>query len=166
MGGTLVFIKCNSLFNRLAVALKLLDAALVLLAFGDMEIVIAGATQKPNSVYTDAGVRITIDIVDVVFVALSSLLLVIWNTGYQYNKINMLDNCRRAMSALWRGNQVSASGRLGEVANGRIGAFQLANCGFGGQPGSEKCDWLDWVGSWLTFLMKAGICRHQRLSAR
>lgn len=66
---------------------------------------------RPNSVYTDAGVRITIDIVDVVFVALSSLLLVIWNTGYQYNKINMLDNCRRAMSALWRGNQVSASGR-------------------------------------------------------
>ena len=41
---------------------------------------------------------------------------------------------------------MSAPGRLGEVANGRIGAFQLANCGFGGQPGSEKCDWLDWVG--------------------
>ena len=66
---------------------------------------------RPNSVYTDAGVRITIDIVDVVFVALSSLLLVIWNTGYQYNKINMLDNCRRAMSALGLGNQVSACGR-------------------------------------------------------
>ena len=76
MGGTLVFIKCNSLFNRLAVALKLLDAALVLLAFGDMEIVIAGATQKPNSVYTDAWVRITIDIVDVGLAAQIGLLSV------------------------------------------------------------------------------------------
>ena len=47
---------------------------------------------RPNSVYTDAGVRITIDIVDVVFVALSALLLVIWNTGYQYNNFNMPDH--------------------------------------------------------------------------
>ncbi|GAB4056967.1 hypothetical protein GCM10028811_01810 [Uliginosibacterium sediminicola] len=48
MGGTFVSIKCNSLLNRFAIALKLLDATLVLLAFGDVKIVIAGATLKSN----------------------------------------------------------------------------------------------------------------------
>ncbi len=62
-----------------------------------------------NSVYTDAGGRITIGIVDAGFVALSSLFSVTWNIGYQYNNINMPDNCNRAMSALRMGNQVSAS---------------------------------------------------------
>jgi len=51
-----------------------------------------------NSVYTDAGVRITIDIFDAGFVALSPLLSVTWNIGCQYNNINMPDNCNRAMS--------------------------------------------------------------------
>lgn len=66
---------------------------------------------RPNSVYTDAGVRITIDIDDAVCVALSSLLSVTWNIGCQYNNFNMPDTCRRAMSALGLGNQVSACGR-------------------------------------------------------
>jgi hypothetical protein len=46
----------------------------------------------PNSVYTDAWVRITIDIADAGFVALSALLSVTWNIGCQYNNINMPDN--------------------------------------------------------------------------
>lgn len=48
MGGALVSIRCTSLRDRIAVALKLLDSALVLLSFGEVEIVIVGASVKPN----------------------------------------------------------------------------------------------------------------------
>ena len=53
-----------------------------------------------NSVYTDTEVRITIDIPDAGFIALTPLFSVTWNIGCQYNNFNMADNCRKAMSAL------------------------------------------------------------------
>jgi len=49
-------------------------------------------TKIPNSVYTDAGGRITIDIVGALCVALSPLISVTWNIGCQYNNFNMPDN--------------------------------------------------------------------------
>lgn len=64
-----------------------------------------------NSVYTDTGVRITIDIVDALFVALSPLFSVIYNISCRYNNINMPGNSRRSMSALGRGSQLSGCGR-------------------------------------------------------
>jgi hypothetical protein len=67
---------------------------------------------RPNSVYTDAWVRVAIDIADAVYFALSILISVTWNIGYQYNNINMPDNRPEAMSALGRGNQVSGCGRM------------------------------------------------------
>ena len=46
---------------------------------------------RPNSVYTDAGVRITIDIDDTGYSFLSSLFSVTWIFGCQYNNSNMPD---------------------------------------------------------------------------
>lgn len=81
---------------------------------------------EPNSVYTDARVRITIDIADAGYIALSTLLSVTWNIGCQYNNINMPDNCPRAMSALGRGNQVSACGRTrSDVLREGIAAYPV-----------------------------------------
>ena len=45
----------------------------------------------PNSVYTDTGVRITIDIDDAGYSSLSSLFSVTWIFGCQYNNSNMPD---------------------------------------------------------------------------
>lgn len=50
------------------------------------------------------GGRITIDIVDAGYVALTPWFLVIWNVGCQYDNFNMPDNCRWAMSTLGRGH--------------------------------------------------------------
>ena len=47
MGGALISIRSQSL-SRFRVCLKLLDAALVLMIFGEVEIVIDGASVKPN----------------------------------------------------------------------------------------------------------------------
>lgn len=46
---------------------------------------------RPNSVYTDTGVRITIDIVDAENAALSSYRSVTWDIGCQYNNSSMPD---------------------------------------------------------------------------
>lgn len=43
----------------------------------------------PNSVYTDTGVRITIDIADAENSALSSYHSVTWDIGCQYNNSDM-----------------------------------------------------------------------------
>ncbi|AXS80627.1 hypothetical protein [Dechloromonas sp. HYN0024] len=76
-----------------------------------------------NSVYTDAWVRITIDIAEAGYVAPSTLLSVTWYIGCQYNNINMPDNCPRAMSALGRGNQVSVCGRIEPDEVGKLMEF-------------------------------------------
>ena len=46
-----------------------------------------------NSIYTDTWARITIDIIDTGFAALSPLFSVIWNIHCQYNNFNMPNNC-------------------------------------------------------------------------
>ena len=45
-----------------------------------------------KSVYTDAGMRMTIDVVHAVLTVMNPLLSVTWNVGCQYNNINMPDN--------------------------------------------------------------------------
>lgn len=45
----------------------------------------------PNSVYTDTGVRIAIDIADAENAARSSCHSVIWDIGCQYSNSNMPD---------------------------------------------------------------------------
>lgn len=52
MGGALVFISDNSLLGRVAIGLRLVEAALVLLLFGEVEIVIQRASVKPNAKVT------------------------------------------------------------------------------------------------------------------
>ena len=52
-----------------------------------------------NSVYTDTGVRITIDIDDAGYSSLSSLFSVTWTFGCQYNNSNMPDVRASAMTA-------------------------------------------------------------------
>ena len=47
--------------------------------------------KAPNSVYTDAGVRISIDMGDAENVALISCHSVTWDFGCQYNNVNMPD---------------------------------------------------------------------------
>jgi hypothetical protein len=47
MGGAIISIRDTSL-SRFRVCLKLLEAALVLIIFGEVEIVLQGATVKPN----------------------------------------------------------------------------------------------------------------------
>lgn len=49
------------------------------------------ADDRPNSVYTDTGIRITIDIGDAGIAVLSSWLSVTWHSGRQYNNNNMPD---------------------------------------------------------------------------
>ncbi len=63
-----------------------------------------------NSVYTVAPVRITINIVDTVFVALRTLISVTWNIDYQYNKINMADNRSGLCLLLGQSKALSACG--------------------------------------------------------
>lgn len=47
----------------------------------------------PNSVYTDTGGRITIDIDDAEFVVLYSIISVAWYLCCQYNNSNIMDAC-------------------------------------------------------------------------
>lgn len=61
-----------------------------------------GCSASANSVYTDSGGHITIDIVDAALVGLSPLLSVNRNIDYKYNDINMPDNCP-GQYLLWGG---------------------------------------------------------------
>ena len=58
-----------------------------------------GSFKTSNSVYTDTGVRITIDIDDAGYSSKSSLFSVIWTFGRQYNNSNMPDVRASAMTA-------------------------------------------------------------------
>lgn len=71
---------------------------------------------EPNSVYTDVGRRIRVDIVDAVLAVLSPFSAVTWDIDCQYNSINIPDNGPKAMTALGN-NQVSASGRKWQSIN-------------------------------------------------
>ena len=53
----------------------------------------------PNSVYTDTGVRITIDIDHAGYSSRSSLFSITWIFGCQYNNSNMPDVRASAMTA-------------------------------------------------------------------
>jgi len=44
-------------------------------------------------------------------------------------------------------SRMSRHGRLGEVANGRFGAVQFAEPGFGGTTAIGKAGWPDWARS-------------------